>query len=282
MTLRLQYKTSVMKKILLLIDHENPSLACLDFVRQLSWKENIVLSGVFIPHYYYNYIFNYGVLGGEGITTFPVQEKDPALLQKAVSDFENFCADNRIEYTVYKELDDFALPALKKESRFADLVILSPNSFAALENDDEELLRNFIHGAECPCLVIPDAGEFPEMNIIAYDGSDEAVFAMKQFSYLFPHLAKNVTLLVYAEDRVEGIPLEDNITDLAKQHFPDFRLEKLDMNPKKYFSGWLSRKQNPVLISGSFGRSVLSEIISSSFVDDVLKKQICPVFIAHK
>lgn len=236
-----------------------------------------------MPHYYYNHIFNYGVVAGEGITSFPVQEEDQQSLNDAIQVFEDFCSTNQINYKVRKDFLDFALPALKKETRFADLVILTPESFSVLGPDSFELLKNFLHGAECPCLVIPDGSDFPELNILAYDGSETAVYAMKQFCYLFPQLATNETELVYAnEDQDQDIPSRNFITELASQHFPDLKLEKLSMNPKKFFSAWLRGKQNSILITGSYSRSALSEILSASFVDDILKKEALPVFIAHR
>jgi hypothetical protein len=272
-----------MKKILLLIDHENLSDATLGFISQLNKQERILVSGVFMPHYYYNHVLNYGVLAGEGIVSFPVQEENKAALDKGIARFEQFCAANNIACKVQKELLDFALPALKKETRFADLVILNAGIFSALGPDNFEMLRKFLHGSECACLVLPDEAAFPYENILAYDGSDEAVYALKQFCYLFPQMSRNETMLVYVdENEMKDFPERACIIELASQHFPRLRMEKLQMNPKKNFSNWVSEKKGAMLISGSFTRSVLSEIFSSSFVDDIIKKQMLPVFIAHK
>lgn len=272
-----------MKKILLLIDHENLSDATLGFISQLNKQERILVSGVFLPHYYYNHVLNYGVLAGEGIISFPVQDENQASLAKGISRFEEFCSTHNISYRVQKDLLDFALPALKKETRFADLVILNAGIFSVLGPDNFEMLRKFLHGSECPCLVVPEDGNFPYENILAYDGSDEAVYAMKQFCYLFPQMARNETRLVYVdENEMKDFPERHCIIELATQHFPRLRMEKLKMNPKKNFSNWISERKGAMLISGSFSRSILSEIFSSSFVDDIIKKQIVPVFIAHK
>jgi hypothetical protein len=272
-----------MKKILLLIDHENIQDTTLEFLSRLNRQERILVSGVFMPHYYYNHVLNYGVIAGEGIISFPVQDENQASLKAGVDKFESYCRQKDISFRSQVDLLDFALPALKKETRFADLVILNPGVFNTLGPDNFEMLRNFLHGSECPCLVLPDNCEFPSANIIAYDGSDEAVYALKQFCYLFPDQARNETSLVYVdEDQMKDFPDRPSIVELATHHFPKLKMEKLQINPKKYFSAWVREQKGSVLISGSFSRSVLSEIFSASFVDEIIKKQILPVFIAHK
>jgi hypothetical protein len=118
---------------------------------------------------------------------------------------------------------------------------------------------------------------------LAYDGSEESVFAIKQFAYIFPELASNPTLLVYAdEDSENELPSKDLIIELATQHYPLLTLEKSEINPKKYFAAWVEDKKSSILVSGSFSRSVFSETIRKSFVVDVIRDHQLPLFIAHK
>ena len=106
---------------------------------------------------------------------------------------------------------------------------------------------------------------------MAYDGSDSAVFAIKQFAYLFPELCGNETLLVYAREKKDSqFPDENNTEELAKQHFKNLDLLKLRINAKKYFTSWLIEKKKALLIGGSFGRSPASEMFRKSFVDEVI------------
>ena len=43
-------------------------------------------------------------------------------------------------------------------------------------------MRTAVHDAECPVLIVPEDCPFPVNVILAYDGSDDSVFAMKQFA----------------------------------------------------------------------------------------------------
>ena len=97
-----------------------------------------------------------------------------------------------------------------------------------------------------PLLLVPEKFDFPESIILAYDGSENSVFAIKQFAYLFPELSNRQTLLVYAnDDAEEDFPDKIQIEELAARHFSNLTLFKLDVNPKKYFSTWIFEK-NPL------------------------------------
>ena len=96
-------------------------------------------------------------------------------------------------------------------------------------------------------------------------------------------LASSQTLLVYAnDDAEEDFPDKIQIEELAARHYSDLTLFKLDINPEKYFSLWISEKRSAMLVSGSFGRSGLSQLFKRSFVKDIVFDHRLPVFIAHK
>lgn len=144
-------------------------------------------------------------------------------------------------------------------------------------------MKEALHASECPIIVVPEEFDFPERNIMAYDGSDSAVFAIKQFAYLLPELCINETLMVYVSENNDfQLPDESNIEELAKRHFKNLDFLKLQVNAKKYFTTWLSEKKNALLISGSQGRSPVSELFRNSFVAEVIAEHKLPVFIAHR
>ena len=49
-----------------------------------------------------------------------------------------------------------------------------------------DYLKDVLHDVACPVLLVPEKFDFPESVILAYDGSEESVYAIKQFAYLFP------------------------------------------------------------------------------------------------
>ena len=140
-----------------------------------------------------------------------------------------------------------------------------------------------MHDAECPVLIVPEKFNFPESNILSYDGSESSVFAIKQFAYLFPEFIQNPTLLVYAkEEGNEEIPDLKHIKELTGAHFRDLDIMKLHHDSEKHFATWISEKKNAILVSGSFGRSSLSRLFKKSFIKDVIKDHRLPIFIVHR
>ena len=145
-----------------------------------------------------------------------------------------------------------------------------------------DYLRTALHSAECAALVVPEKFDYPEINILAYDGSESSAFAIKQFCYLFPELCRNKTLLVTVGYESGNRKLDEQyIEEFATRHFPDLNVLNLQIDPKRYFSTWMMEKKNAILVSGAFGRSSVSQLFKKSFVSDIIRDHMLPVFIAH-
>jgi hypothetical protein len=272
-----------MKKILLPFDGTNFSQGALEFTARMNEMQPVLAVGVFAPQTNLSNLWSYASAPA-GVMFIPlVEEEELTLIQNNIRKFKSFCKKNGIEHRVHKAFDDFALPELAKESRFADLLILGSESFYKDLGADEpnDYLRETVKNSECPVLLVPEHFQFPENIILAFDGSESSVYAIKLFTYLFPELCKNETMLVYAGDN-DGIPDEEYIEELAGRHFANLTLARLQWNPKSYFSTWVSSKKSPILISGSFGRSIFAQAFKKSFVTEVVRDHKLPVFVAHK
>lgn len=276
-----------MKKILLAFDGSNFSEGAFTFVRHLNELQPVLVTALFVPQVDFANLWSYSAAAaGSGAIYVPLLEvEDSTLIEGNIKKFETLCQQNNIAYRVHKDFIDFALPELKKESRFADVMIVSGEMFYKrfAQLDQLDYLRDLLHVSECPVLVVPEQYQYPDNNIIAYDGSEESVYAIKQFAYIFPELANNQTLLIYAEEKKESdFPSKDYIVELATQHFKSLSFYKLELNPKKYFSAWIADRKGSILISGSFSRSGISQVVKKSFVSDIIRDHKLPVFIAHK
>ena len=130
---------------------------------------------------------------------------------------------------------------------------------------------------------MPEKFEFPKSIVLSYDGTEESVFAIKQFAYLFPELTDIETILVYAdEDRRKGFPEKAEIEELAARHFRNLTFMKLHVDPEKHFTTWLANRKSGIVVSGAYGRSSISLFFKKSFIRNVIKEHRLPIFIAHK
>jgi len=278
-------QSPVMKKILIAFDGTQFSEGAFEFARQLNDLQPVLLTGVFLPQLSYTNLSNYTSAMSGPLFVPIIDEQDENLHQKNIERFQRLCIKNNMAFRVHNDYNDFALPELKKETRYADLLIISSEKFFKnlMSGNISDYMADAIHEAECPVMVIPEKFFFPKRNVIAYDGSASSVFAMKQFAYIFQELAGNETLLVYSKEEGDlKLPDEDYIEELATQHYKDLTIMKLELNPKKYFNTWLQKEDHPILICGAFGRSSISQVFKKSFVTEVIADHQLPVFIAHR
>jgi len=271
-----------MKKMLLALDGNNFSEGAFEFASSLNRKERILLTGVFLSQVEAKNLWAYSV--GIPPAVVPVLEEDiNGIEEENIERFKTLCEVNRMDYKVHEDYYGFAIPELRRETRFADVLLIGSETFYHnLGGTMNDYLMNALHKSECPVLLVPENFIFPQSNVLAYDGSDSSIYAIKQFSYLFPELCDNSTLLVYCEEKNDVIPEKENMYELATQHFSNLQILKLDGDPRKHFKNWIAEKKNSILISGAFGRSALSQTFRKSFVLDIVKEHQLPVFIAHK
>lgn len=276
-----------MKKILLAFDGKTTPKGALDFAKFLNEKNQVLAIGAFLPQVNYaNIVTDPGGSMAGTLVTPVLGGEDNEKMQKAIEYFESYCTRNHIEYRVHKDLNDFAVPELRNETRFADLLLISSETF--YENsgvmEPNTYWKEVLHHLECPVIIVPENFDSPNSNILAYDGTKSSVYAIKQFAYLFPELCDNSTILVYASEKNgdEEFPEESNIEELAARHFSDLTLLRLEADPRKYFSSWLMENNRSILITGAFGRSELSLLFRKSFVSDIISDHKLPLFVAHK
>jgi len=274
-----------MKKILLPFDGIHFSNGAFDFARRLNLLSPILLTGLFVPQTSYANLWSYSA-ALNGPSMVPLVEEDEArAFERNINKFEVLCADNRIRYKVHKNVFDFALPELQKETRFADLMIISSEKFYEDTglNEANDYLQDTLHASEVPTILVPEQFSFPCRNILAYDGTEDSVFAIKQFAYLLPEFSGHETLLVHVTERKENnIPEMAEIEELASRHFPKLTIQKVYLDHEGEFPKWLESKKSSILVAGSYGRGSVSRMFRKSFVSKLIGQHKMPVFLAHK
>ncbi|WP_343674195.1 universal stress protein [Chitinophaga sp.] len=271
-----------MRKVFIAFDGTHYSDGAYELAKRLNESEKILLIGVFLPALDFTEL-NY-VLDSGGIYVPEQQEIDEDQLAENIKRFKDECTRNDIEFRVHEDDSPYSLLRLKKESRFADLMIIGSQQFYENLQEDvaDEILRDILHDAECPVIIAPEKFNFPENIILAYDGNRSSVFAIKMFAYLFGDLCKGNTTLVYATRKFQNsLPDEDYIKELAARHYSDLTFQELELHRLDDFHTWLKEIKNPILVTGAFGRSGWSDIFKKSFCITDIHEHRYPVFIAH-
>ncbi len=271
-----------MKKVIIAFDGEHFSEGAFRFVNRLNECHELLATGVFLPIVdYAELLYSLGTISGPMYVT-DIIEDDGKIIEETVANFELLCKTNGIKYKVHRDLDGHVITELKDETRFADLLVLSSELFYRNLGvaEQQEYLVNALHKAECPVVLVPEEYKLPQSIILSYDGSQASIFAIKQFAYLLPELTSLKTILVYAHAG-KDVPNMNFIKELVSCHFPNISYYHLDADPRPYFETWFVENKNPILVAGAYGRSLLSELIRKSFINDVIKDHKFPVFIAH-
>lgn len=275
-----------MNKIILLSDTEKLPQGAFDFARILHEQQPILLTGVFIPRQeYWNTLLYYSYGIDTPLYLYPMEDEQPEITNAALTNFKNNCERLGIEYRLHESDTLSTKENLQKESRFADLLVMSSHLFYESQKDEitSETGGNTLHYAECPVIVVPEQMRMPNRLILAYDGSASSVFAIRQFAHIMPEFTNLETLLVYASSNpATPIPNAALIEELASRHYPNLTIMKLNIDPDKAFSDWLGEHGDSLLITGAQGRSGFSEFFKKSFVGTILQRHQMPVFVAHR
>ncbi|HJW18806.1 MAG TPA: universal stress protein, partial [Flavisolibacter sp.] len=199
-----------MEKILLVINAHKPDVQVIRFASSIAKDAGSKLTGVFVENVYFEYIpssigqvyevhssaISESHTRGKGIIT------DIDLCMRI---FKEQCEKNEVSYELYQDKGE-PIQEIIFESRFSDLLIIDPAT--SFQNKEESLPSHFtkeilLH-SECPVLLAP--GQFEEVNELVFcnDGSASAVYAIKQFTYLFSfYNNKKVTLLEVGHKEAE-------------------------------------------------------------------------------
>lgn len=270
-----------MKKIILAIEVTHFPEEVFDFIKKIHEQEPVQLTGVFLPQAqlaeFYGY--PYGVAGAY----LPVlEDKNPDILAENINRFEQLCKINNISYSIHEDFYNSVNGSLKKESNYADLLILCSQQFYNEREDISVYLSKVLHDSLCPAIVLPENAHFPSNLILAFDGSEDSIFAIKQFAYLFPALTNLPVEIVYVhEDSGREIPDKALLKEWVERHFSRVTFAKIEINPEKYFATWISERKDTLLVCGSFARSGFSNLLNKSFVREVIANHELPVFVAH-
>lgn len=277
-------KCKVMKKILFACDGKNFSEAGFDFIKWLSSLEPVKVTGVFFASVNYQMLLATAI-GGYADAYIDYKEDNESEIKYSIGMFERGCKKNEIEYRIHRETEFWNLDEIAKETRFADLLVISSAQFRTDFNYDHpnSYLKQTIHSAECPVIVVPDHFEAPSEILLAYDGKKDSLYAMKQFCYLFPELTRLPANIVYIKDEdTATIPSLGFLSEYAACHFSELNIEKMHFAAKTFFPAWAAEEKNKLVVTGSYGRSGISGMLSKSFAEEIIRNNNLPVFIAHQ
>ncbi len=278
-----------MEKILLAIDAINPDKNSLEFACYLAHLTKSKLTGVFLENLLSEERPVLKQVQGMASMDWVVDQKSDEynakleLIEKNISLFKDACIDRGVNYSLHR---DRGLPAreLTGESRFADLVVVdAQTSFnKRYEGSPTEFVKDILKNAECPVIIAPGSFKLIDEIIFTYNGSPSSVFAIKQFTYLFPQLNnKKITILQVNDAGEWKDPDKYKFKEWLKEHYTDLHFEELKGDTDARLFDCLLNRENVFFVMGAYGRNSLSQFFKRSHADLLIKTVTQPIFIAH-
>jgi hypothetical protein len=273
-----------MQKILLAlnaIDLKNPSIHFASYIANLTRSKVI---GVFLENKVKERITEsqFSTVNRYANETNAAELLTEDLIAKNIELFKNICIGNDARFSVHRS-KGAPIKDILRETLFADLVITDAGT-SFLPGREEgwpsEFVKDLLAEAKCPVIITPFY--FDELNeiIFAYDGTDSAVFAIKQFTYLFPQLSDTkITLLQVLPEDENDISEKEKLQEWLMTHYNAVHLETVKGDAEiELFRIFLAQK-NKLLVMGAYGRKMF---FKHSTADLVLKTSDIPLFIAHR
>lgn len=276
-----------MEKILVTIDATKVNRSLLDFAAYIARLTHSKITGVFLENLVEVIIPESRALseipGAETVAAAEQHENvaKKKLYEENVRLFKEACENRCIPYTLCY---NHGLEDILTESRFADVLIIDAEmSFnSQYDGTPSSFIKEVLANAECPVIIAPFSFEAIQEVLFAYDGSLSCVFAMKQFTYLFPELAdKRVKVLEVNESETAEITQREKVADWLKMHYSGIGFELMHGNISTALLNELLGKQNVFVVMGAFGRNMLSRFFKHSTAELLIKTINLPVFIAH-
>lgn len=274
-----------MKRILVAIDASNVKASMMDFACYLARLTNSRLTG-FVFHLQKE---NKSITRSPADVLSSVNEHELPEhnweddYSKTVSLFKELCCNRSVNCDIQVETKA-AVEELIAETRYADLAIADPTiSFT----DEAEVIptvfiKELLGRAECPVIVAPENFDWINEIVFAYDGSKSSVFAMKQFTYMFPELRdRKVYVMEVCEGNEHVVTKKEKLSAWLSNYYEDVSYLVLYGKPKDELFGYLLEKEKMLVVMGAFGRSMVSSLFSRSNAELLLKAVNLPFFITH-
>src|SRR5581483_1277002 len=278
-----------MEKIMLAINSSPINKQTIDFACYLATLTHSRLHGIFFEDLEGEPLPRlknvYGAPFVETVVTADIPENKIRVeqLQHNKKMFEMTCSNKGIKGN-YTWHNSEALEDIITETRFADLLVTDAE-FAPGHKTSHVLnsfLKKVLAKSECPVLIAPYEFEGIDEIVFAYDGSPSSVFAIKQFTYLFPQLSDKRCIIVQVNKR-EDMPLveKEKINELLSLHYSSIGYHFLKGKASEELLGYMLKRKGALLVMGAFGRSLLSGFFKSSTSEDLIRTANLPIFITH-
>jgi nucleotide-binding universal stress UspA family protein len=266
----------MMKKIIVLFNGINAPWHITTFAINIAKQNDSEVHALFLKDETLGYLYPSDIASLQKEFLPGVEKADNEKLEeKNIQLFQTFCDDEKVKCSFEKNV---SLRKLIDLSADADCVVTD-------SHDDfrKYSLKDILAEVKCPiCLISVNATKI-KTAILLYDGSGDALLAIKTYSNLFPKSCKKKTYLVTINEK-EKIKKKhrEAISQKLEKRFSDLEVISLKGKLKKKLIEFLDdHTENAIVVMGAYGRSAISLLFKPSLSNVVLDQSRTSLFIAH-
>ena len=280
-----------MKKIVLAVNSHQVNKNVVDFACYIAKGANSKLTALFLKDNDFELIPSQDIKKSyyKEVADVSASEKPVRMdVDHAVHLFVDCCKTNNVPFDIQlnaKAQKNGGSPISEViiESRFADLLILDPET--SFQKKPEAVPTHFIKDvvadAECPVIVAPVLFENIDEIVFCYDGGQSSVFAMKQFSYLFPEFSGKKIVILEVGDFKHKLIHKEKLAGWMVDHYSQFDFEILEGQAGDELFKHFLLKKYLLVVMGAYGRNMLSNLFKKSSADLIMRTADFPLFISH-
>lgn len=278
-----------MKKILIAINSRDMDEQAVNFACYLSRLTQSGLTGIFLD----NLMLEEEVIVSQAeegvvIESFTIREMpdtDEMIQLKTlnIDRFRDICWEKEVQPYVLVDNGRPVLDILAK-SHFADMLVVdAATSFSYVqEGPPTRFVKDILQEAGCPVIIAPSKFHGINNIVFCYNGSKSSIFAIKQFSYLFPQLHDRKAKVIYLNGH-QDFPEEEvaMLTDWLQYHYSDVEFMAVGEDSTRAFFDYLIEKQNDMVVMGAYGRGLLDSFFRKEGHGESIRPTALPIFVAH-
>ncbi len=272
-------------KIQLVLDAANFSKDQLNFPAYIARLTNAEVTALFLENMVQVQVpfSKDGHLAGYQFSDEKSNEIKKEISNENIEEYKEACIEKRLSGNFIRARgipEDETIEA----SRFADLLLMSDDlSFGiSYEEEPTKFAEEVLTHAQCAVMVMPK--NMQEINEVFFtsNGSFSSMYAIRQFTYLFPNFRdKKITLLYVTENEDEATKHKRYIKEYLQHHYTNVEFKILMGKPSAAILSHLSKQRDCMVTFGAYGRSKFSRFFKKSKAENILKTLDMPVFITH-
>lgn len=197
--------------------------------------------------------------------------------------FKESCISNEVCGDIYLDRA-LKLTELITSSAFADLIVVDAalSIGSGSSGAPSETVREILNRTACPVIISPLSFERIDELVFTYNGSESSLFAIKQFTYLFPEYFEK-KLIVIQVNKSGTWPQKNlgNFREWLKNHYLDVNFLALEGNTEHELMSFLLRKKHVFIVMGAYSRNSISQFFNESTAEVLIKTLTQAIFIAH-